>query len=96
MEKEKIYDKLLDADFSKVEKTNEGYVVYKNYNSMRAAVHVDRAGSISKTETVPTALTWVLGLITFPLGSVALLVYIMARSGERTESLKQRVERILR
>jgi len=94
--KDEIYDKLLDGDFSEVVKVDDGYLVVKNYNSMRANAKLDKTGRIMSTGTDLTALSMILGLITLPIGTVILAVYILARKEERKTALKTKIMRCLR
>jgi hypothetical protein len=96
MEEDKIYDKLLDGNFSKIEKLAAGYRVEKNYNSMIVVAEIGSHGRVVSVGTKAAALAWVLGLITFPLGSLAIFVYMQTRKAERIASMQMQLQRILR
>lgn len=96
MEEDKTYDRLLDGNFSKIEKRATGYTVEKNYNSMIVCADVGSQGRIVEIRTKAAALSLVLGLITFPLGAVAIFVYMQTRKAERMNAMRMQLEKLLR
>jgi hypothetical protein len=92
---EKIEKKLRKANFSTVEKTQEGYKVSKSYNSMSVGASVDNEGIILGLESGPSALIMLLMLITFPIGTVVLVIYYLTRVDNRRKELRTQVENAL-
>jgi len=96
VEKDEIYNKLLDGGFSKIEKSDAGYHVEKNYNSMIVYAELNPTGKIVKIDTKATLLAWGLGVIFFPLGSIAVFLYMGSKRQQRANEMRLLIEKILR
>ena len=94
--KNEIMDKLFDAGFSKVESTEDGgYHVEKNYNSMLVYADVSKSGEVI-SGTKASALAWVIGILTFPLGAFCVWLYMNTRKTERINEVVNKVRRATR
>jgi hypothetical protein len=89
-----LYKELMRGGFDAVEKEEKGFRVETHHNSMWVKAYVGSEGRIVKIESTPTLLTWVLGILLLPVGTLFVLAYYMIRLNDRQNKLKMRISAI--
>ena len=88
METKKLYKKALVSGFGKVSMMSDRVIVENNTATMRIEGFFGKDGEIEKVSVSPSILCMLLGLITLPLGTIAIAVYYLAKQGEREQKMK--------
>lgn len=93
-ELKKIENKLLKGEFDRVMVEGDGVRVEKDYNTIKVYATVNKDGAIPEVKHDIKMLTWVLTIILFPIGLLA-LGYAVSQASGRKDRMRTQIRKCM-
>jgi len=88
----KIENKLLKGEFDRVIVEGDGVRVEKDYHTIKVYATVNKDGNVSEVKNDIKLLTWILTILLFPIGLLA-LGYAVAQAGSRKDRMRTQIRK---